>query len=42
MNENKPAYGSLTTGKVLPAHVVAEKADDNITEEQLCPIDKVR
>jgi hypothetical protein len=37
MNDNKHAYGNLTTGKVIPAHVVGSKNEGNFPEERLAP-----
>jgi hypothetical protein len=37
MNDNKPAYGNLTTGKVIPAHVVGSKNEGDFPEERLVP-----
>ncbi len=37
MNDSKPAYGNLATGKVIPAHVVVRKTEGDTIEEQLVP-----
>jgi hypothetical protein len=35
MNDSKPGYGNLLTGKFIPAHEVARKNEGDISEEQL-------
>jgi hypothetical protein len=37
MNDNKPAYGNLTTGKVIPAHVVGNENEGDFPAERLVP-----
>jgi hypothetical protein len=37
MNDSKPTYGNLVTGKVIPAHVAARKTEGDTIDDQLMP-----